>query len=147
MKVLLNFFSYFCKTCEQTICRECVITNHQQSQHNYSPIEQAISTQKDEISSFKNIIEQKLPMINRMTSQLYDTQQKLDSRADLIKTEILDRTPMLMKLLEQKESEMLEELDKIVKEKKVILTKQLTVLQNESRSLETLKKFTGMFSL
>ena len=87
----------------------------------------------------------KLPVLNRATTQLSETQQKLDSRSRLIKSEIEDRTPHLIKLIEQKEEEMLSELNEIVEGKKKILQKQLELLENETKSLESLYDFTGNY--
>ncbi|XP_066929377.1 tripartite motif-containing protein 2-like isoform X2 [Clytia hemisphaerica] len=135
--------SYFCNTCQQTICRECVITTHQQNSHEYTNIEHAIEGQRNEITSLKQVIEMKLPILNRATSQLSETQQKLDSRSQLITSEIEDRTPRLLKLLEQKEEEMLRELNEIVEGKKKILQKQLEQLEVETKNLKSLYEFTG----
>ena len=85
----------------------------------------------------------KLPILNRATSQLSETQQKLDSRSRLISSEIEDRTPRLIKLLEQKEEEMLRELNEIVEGKKKILQKQLEQLEVETKNLKSLYEFTG----
>ena len=122
-----------------------MITTHPQNTHEYNSIEQAIETQRNEITSLKQIVEMKLPVLNRATTQLSETQQKLDSRSRLIKSEIEERTPHLIKLIEQKEEEMLSELNEIVEGKKKILQKQLELLENETKSLESLYDFTGNY--
>lgn len=133
--------TYFCNTCQTTICRECVITTHQQNKHEYTPIQQAVDSQRNEIISLKLIIEQKLPMLNRATSHLHDTQHKLESRSDLIKSEIEERTPRLIKMIEEKERTLLQDISKVVNEKKLVLNKQLEQLETEFSKLEDMQKF------
>ena len=140
-----NHFSYFCKTCPGTICRECIVTSHQNNQHEFALIEQAISSQKNEIASYIQVDDQKLPMLNRASLQLYEIQTKLDTKADLIKSEILERTPKLVKALEEREKQLLEDLHHIVKEKREVLKKQYQALENETASLENLQRFSGKY--
>ena len=85
----------------------------------------------------------KLPVLNRATSQLSETQQKLDSRSRMIRSEIEDRTPRLIKMIEEKEEEMLAELNSLVDGKKSILQKQLEQLEFEANSLKAMYDFTG----
>ena len=120
-----------------------MITTHPQSTHEYNNIEQAIEGQRNEITSLKQIVEMKLPVLNRASSQLSETQQKLESRSQLIKSEIEDRTPHLIKLIEQKEEDMLSELNELVEGKKKILQRQLELLEIETKSLKSLYDFTG----
>ena len=120
-----------------------MITTHPQNTHEYNSIDQAIESQRNEITSLKQIVEMKLPVLNRATSLLSETQQKLDSRSRLIKSEIEDRTPHLIKLIEQKEEEMLTELNDLVEGKKKVLQKQLELLESEAKSLKSLYDFTG----
>ena len=82
-------------------------------------------------------------MLSRANTQLNETQQKLDSRSALIKSEIEERTPRLIKAIEEKEGAMLQELENVVNNKKLILSKQLDQLQSEHKRLETLHKFAG----
>ena len=49
----------------------------------------------------------------------------------------------MIKLIEQKEEEMLSELNELVEGKKKILQKQLELLENETKNLKSLYDFTG----
>ena len=84
-------------------------------------------------------------MLNRASLQLYEIQTKLDTKADLIKSEILERTPKLVKALEEREKQLLEDLHHIVKEKREVLKKQYQALENETASLENLQRFSGKY--
>lgn len=83
-------------------------------------------------------------MLNRATSHLHDTQHKLESRSDLIKSEIEERTPRLIKMIEEKERTLLQDISKVVNEKKLVLNKQLEQLETEFSKLEDMQKFAGM---
>ena len=108
-------------------------------------IDQTVESQKRDIVSLKETIEQKLPALREATSKLNEVKRELESRSENIITEIEILIPRLIKAIKEKETQMYRELSDIVRDKRMILDKQLQQLNNELKRVENIHTFTGNF--
>ncbi|XP_047136944.1 tripartite motif-containing protein 2 isoform X1 [Hydra vulgaris] len=132
--------TYFCITCQQTICRECIVSSHHQ--HDFTIIDQTIELQKKDIIILKETIEKKLPVLKEKTRNLNEVKRLLESRSESILTEIDAIMPKIIKAIKEKEMQMFQELSEIVREKKNVLDKELQQLNNELKRVESTHSFT-----
>ncbi|XP_065052654.1 E3 ubiquitin-protein ligase TRIM71-like isoform X3 [Rhopilema esculentum] len=133
---------YFCLTCQDTICRECTMTQHPSSHHEYTILSKAVDVQKGDIMSLHRALQQKVPLLSRACQDIDETARKLDARSDLIRNEIQERTPRLIRLLQERESQLLADLDVLVMNKKKVLKKQMDLFDQEFKRLSTSTNFT-----
>ena len=145
--MILILLRFFCLTCQDTICRECTMTQHPSSHHEYTTLPKAVEAQKGDILSLHRALQQKVPLLSRACQDIDETARKLDAKSDLIRAEIQERTPRLMRLLQEREGMLLGELDNLVMNKKKVLKKQIDLFDQELKRLNTSTNFTGKCSL
>eukprot|EP00794_Sanderia_malayensis_P003639 gene3639-4155_t len=133
---------YFCITCQDTICVECTMTQHPSSHHDYLILQKATESQKPDIMSLHRALQQKAPLLSRACTDIDETVRKLDARSDMIRSEIQERTPRLMRLIQEREGQLLNELDTLVLNKKKVLKKQMDLFDQEFKRLSTSTHFT-----
>jgi len=118
------------------------MTQHPSPHHEYTALQKAIEVQKGDILSLHRALQQKVPLLSRACQDIDETARKLDAKSDLIRSEIQERTPRLMRLLQERESILLGELDNLVVNKKKVLKKQMDVFDQELKRLSTSTNFT-----
>lgn len=119
------------------------MTQHPSSHHEYTALQKAVEAQKSDIISLHRALQQKVPLLSRACQDIDDTARKLDAKSDLIRSEIQERTPRLMRLVQERESMLLADLDNLVMNKKKVLKKQLDLFDQEFKRLSTSTNFTG----
>ena len=121
------------------------MTQHPSSHHEYLLLQKAVEVQKNDILSLHRALQQKVPLLSRACTDIDETVRKLDARSEFIRSEIQERTPRLIRLIQEREGQLLAELDTIVMNKKKILKKQLDQFDQEFKRLSTSTSFTGQF--
>lgn len=119
------------------------MTQHPSSHHEHAALTKAAEAQKGDIISLHRALQQKVPLLSRACQDIDDTARKLDAKSDLIRSEIQERTPRLMRMLQEREGLLLAELDNLVMNKKKVLKKQLDLFDQEFKRLSTSTSFTG----
>ncbi len=119
------------------------MTQHPSSHHDYLALQKAVESQKPDIMSLHRALQQKAPLLSRACTDIDETVRKLDARSEMIRSEIQERTPRLMRLLQEREGQLLNELDTLVLNKKKVLKKQMDQFDQEFKRLSTSTNFTG----
>ena len=86
---------YYCKTCDQLICRHCMDFDHEK-QHEFSPLEQAAQNKRQNLKKNCEILERAVANSNRETRVLKEDIQSLSNNFTTTQRLINERKQQLL---------------------------------------------------
>ena len=86
---------YYCKTCDQLICRHCMDFDHDK-QHNFSPLEQAAQSMRKDLKKNCEILERTVANSDRETRVLKEDIQSLSNNFTMTQRLINERKQQLL---------------------------------------------------
>ena len=126
-----NVLKIYCETCQELICSDCTVRLHKD--HQYDLVTDTFPKHRDEILSHLQPVRQNLNTVNKALQAL-DTRTKeiTDQRMD-IEADIHKRINQLLRVLEQRRTELIGQLDQITQRK----LKHLAAQKDEIELLQT----------
>ncbi|XP_031557997.1 E3 ubiquitin-protein ligase TRIM71-like isoform X4 [Actinia tenebrosa] len=133
---------YYCETCEQAICRECTMTTHSTGNHKYTQLTDTIDKQTSSITQLVDKLRRKIPVVEQSTKDVEEVTCRLEARAEVAKSEVQKCFPRILKILQEREKGMMNEVETIVRKKSSVLSLQQERLENELKKLNITCTFT-----
>ena len=140
----VSFSRYYCESCDQAICRECTMTTHNSSRHKYNQITDTVDKQTNAISQLADKLKRKIPAVTQSAKDVEEVTCRLEARAEVAKSEIQKCFPRIFKALQDREKNMMLEVERIVERKSKVLSIQQGRLESEMKTLTATFNFTGL---
>lgn len=134
--------NYFCSTCSEAVCRDCLIIEHRQ--HKYDYISESKKIQKHK-ANLESLLEETLPhikTIEKASADISSINDALHGRLGTVKSEIRAMTAQLIQVLKEREKQLLSNADQMFKKKNSILEDQHRELELENIKFKTACDFT-----
>ncbi|XP_032222742.2 tripartite motif-containing protein 2 isoform X4 [Nematostella vectensis] len=133
---------YFCESCDQAICRECTMTTHSTANHKYTQLTDTIDKQTNSIQTLVEKLRRKIPAVEQSTKDVEEVTCRLEARAEVAKSEVQKCFPRILKILQDREKSMMNEVESVVRQKSNVLSMQQERLENELKRLSITCTFT-----
>ncbi|XP_031565526.1 E3 ubiquitin-protein ligase TRIM71-like isoform X2 [Actinia tenebrosa] len=135
--------NYFCGTCNEAVCRDCLIIEHRQHKYDYISESKKIQKHKD---GLKSLLEETLPRIKTIeqaNADIRSFRDALHGRLGTVKSEIRVMTTELIQVLKEREKQLLSKADQMFKFKNSIIEDQQNELCLENIKFKTACDFTA----
>lgn len=128
---------YYCETCNEAVCRDCVLIEHRQHKYDYIKDSKKIQKQKAVMENLFEECSGNIPFLEKSIKEIQSISDTLRGRLAAVKAEIREATLHQIKVLKEKERRLLMEADKIYNAKSPILKRQKDQLQDEFTKFKT----------
>lgn len=128
---------YYCETCNEAVCRDCVLIEHRQHKYDYIKDSKKIQKQKALMENLYEECAGNIPLLEKSIKAIQGISDTLRGRLAAVKAEIREATLQQIKVLKEKERRLLMEADKIHNAKSAILRRQRDHLQEDFRRFKT----------
>jgi len=113
---------YFCYSCEESICSECLIENHRK--HELGKVEECCDKYRAKLALMEFKVQEKAKSINESLNQVLSLQQSLSNNANSAKQIVQSKIGELRAKLDLAEVEMMLSIEKEVNRKVFLLKRQ-----------------------
>ena len=110
-----NLLKIYCETCNELICNNCMIRLHQG--HQYDLISDTLPKHKQEIIDELEPVKQHLATTNRALHSIHARSKEIQDQRAVIQTDIHKEINQLRQSLEQRETELIGQLDQLTQHK------------------------------
>ena len=117
----------YCETCEELICRDCIVRVHRD--HQYDLITDAYPKHKNVITDHLQPVKQQLGVVNKAIENLDTRRQQISDQRMAIETNIHRTIRRLQEALEERKTELIGQLDKLTQQKMKSLAAQRDVFE------------------
>ena len=119
---------YYCETCKELCCIDCVVLNHQKPKHSCVGIREVSHTRRNTLQSSCTTLDEKLSDGKEALSKICEVMKSLKQNAKMAKEQVKENKEKILKILEEKLNEraekMKKEVDKVYNELHCELSKQ-----------------------
>ena len=121
----------YCETCDELICRDCIVRVHRD--HQYDLIPDAFPKHKDVIVDRLQPVKQHLGVVNEAIESLDTRRQAISDQRMAIETDIHKTIRRLQEALEERKTELIGQLDQLTQQK----LKSLAAQRDEFELIQT----------
>ena len=121
----------YCETCEELICRDCIVRVHRD--HQYDLITDAYPKHKTVITDHLQPVKQQLGVVNEAIKNLDTRRQQISDQRMAIETNIHKTIRRLQEALEERKTELIGQLDQLTQQK----MKNLAAQKDEFELVQT----------
>ena len=121
----------YCETCDELICRDCIVRVHRD--HQYDLIPDAFPKHKDVIVDRLQPVKQQLGVVNEAIESLDTRRQAISDQQMAIETNIHKTIRRLQEALEERKTELIGQLDQLTQQK----LKSLAAQRDEFELIQT----------
>ena len=128
---------YYCETCNEAVCRDCVLIEHRQHKYNYIKDCKKIQKQR---AALENLYEQcagNVTLLEKSIREIQGISDTLHGRLISVKAEIRETALQQIKVIKERERELLIKVERIHSAKSVILRRQKEQLENDFTRFRT----------
>ena len=122
---------YYCETCNEAVCRDCVLIEHRQHKYDYIKDSKKIQKQR---TIMENLFEQcagNVPVLETSIRDIQGISDTLHGRLATVKAEIRETAMQQIKVIKEREKKLLSEVGKIHNAKSTILRRQKDKLEED----------------
>ena len=105
----------FCETCEEMICRDCIVQVHRD--HQYDLVRAAFPKHKDEIVASLQPVEQQLASVNKALDGMDTLCGTITDQRQALKTQVKSNMHQIHQALEAREEELIVQIDQMADQK------------------------------
>ena len=105
----------FCETCEEMICRDCIVRVHRD--HQYDLVRAAFPKHKDEIVASLQPVEQQLASVNKALDGMDTLCGTITDQRKALKTQVKSNMRQIHQALEAREEELIIQIDQMADQK------------------------------
>ena len=105
----------FCETCEEMICRDCIVRVHRD--HQYDLVRAAFPKHKDEIVASLQPVEQQLASVNKALDGMDTLCGTIMDQRQALKTQVKSNMHQIHQALEAREEELIVQIDQMADQK------------------------------
>ncbi len=132
----------FCETCEDLICCMCAIKGGKHHRHEYKTINQSFERFKVEVTPSLELIEKQVTTINGVLTQLDRHCDEITQQQVAIETEIRDSSKRLHEIIDNRQDELISQLNEITRRKSKSLAAQRNQIETLQAQLNSCLEFT-----
>ena len=129
----------FCETCEEMICRDCIVRVHRD--HQYDLVRDAFPKHKDVIVASLQPVEQQLASVNKALEGLDTRCGQITDQRQTIETDIKRNIHQIHEALEARQEELITQLDQMTRQKMKSLAAQRDQLELVATRLKSCRDF------
>ena len=122
---------YYCETCNEAVCRDCVLMEHRQHKYDYIKDSKKIQKQKVIVANLFEQCSENIPVLEKSIKEVQGISDTLRGRLAAVKAEIREATLKQIKVLKEKERKLLMEAERIHNGKATILRRQKDQLEED----------------
>ena len=119
---------YYCETCKELSCIDCVVLNHQKQNHSCVAVSELTQKQRETLQSSSTTLDEKLVEGKEALNNICEVMKSLERNAKTAKDQIKKQKENILKIvaeeLDRKAEKMNEEVDKVYGELHSELSKQ-----------------------
>ena len=119
---------YYCETCKDLCCIDCVVLNHQKPDHLCVTVREITQKQRETLQSSCTTLDEKVSEGKKALNNICEVMKTLEKNAKTAKDEIKKEKENILKMVEEKlnekEKKMNEEVDKVYSKMHKELSKQ-----------------------
>ena len=129
----------FCETCEEMICRDCIVRVHRD--HHYDLVRDAFPKHKDVVVASLQPVEQQLASVNKALEGLDTRCGQITNQRQTIETDIKRNIRQIHEALEARQEELITQLDQMTQQKMKSLAAQRDQLELVATRLKSCRDF------
>ena len=107
----------YCETCGEPICVYCVTKGGGHMKHNHEPISEAFEKFKEDVAASLKPMEEQVSVITRALEELKSCSKEIHDKQTAIESQIHDTFRKIHQVLEVRETELIDQLGEITREK------------------------------
>ena len=123
-----KILEYYCETCKDLFCIDCVVLNHQKQDHSCVAVNEVAQKQRETLQSSCTTLDEKLSEGKKALNNICEVMKTLEKNAKTTKDQIKEEKENILKTVEEKlnekEKKMNEEVDEFYSEMQKKLSKQ-----------------------
>ncbi|XP_020903826.1 E3 ubiquitin-protein ligase TRIM71 [Exaiptasia diaphana] len=120
-----DILKYFCETCDEPVCRECLIIDHRE--HRYGYLKDVDKKHRSEVGVLVMNTKKKLSPLKEAIDSVKEMRKRVDCKAEELRQEIMRTTKRCLEVIQEREEELLTQVNNIHKMK----TKTLDIQAEE----------------
>jgi len=122
---------YYCETCNEAVCRDCVLIEHRQHKYDYIKDSKKIQKQKTTLENLYERCAGNIPVLEKSIREIQGISDTLHGRLATVKAEIRETAQQQIKVIKERERKLLIEVEKIHNAKSTILRRQKDHLEGD----------------
>ena len=107
---------YYCETCKELCCIDCVVLNHQKQNHSCVAVSDVAKKQKEAMQLNTSTLDKKLSEGNEALNNICEVMKSLEKNAKTSKDRIKEQKDSILKIVKEKLDERAEKMKKEVDE-------------------------------
>ena len=107
---------YFCETCKELCCIDCVVLNHQKPKHSCVAVSKMAQKQKETLQSSCRTIDEKLFEGKKALNNICEVMKSLEKNAKNAKDQINEQKEQILKIVAEKLNEKAKKMNEEVEE-------------------------------
>ncbi|XP_071799085.1 uncharacterized protein [Asterias amurensis] len=124
---------FFCQTCEELICTDCMVIDHPHSSHSYTTLDEAAPGKRESAKNKMTRLKMKLPDADSYLQALKKMSLELKSCADRAKKEVKNQARLNRERVDEEEKRLLKEI-------RLETQKQIRQLKEAEVEVKTMSK-------
>lgn len=136
-----ELLKHYCLTCQVAICNECTLGEHKPPEHECERASEAGTKQKEELQALLAESRGRVETFEESLEQLQNGLTDLQQQRDTAKTTIQDTFEKYKTLLEKRQQELLEELEKLHSEEELHIMDSLHEAEKTTEHIEEACRF------
>ena len=131
----------FCETDQELICQHCIVKTHRD--HQYDLVSEAFPKHRDAVASHLEPVRQQLNTVNKAVQGLGTTQDQIMDQRAVIEANIHKKIRQLQEALDVRKTELIDQLDQILRPMLKTLSIQREELELVQTQLNSCLEFVG----
>ena len=123
-----KILEYFCETCKELCCIDCVVLNHTKQDHSCVAVNEVAQKQRETLQSSCTTLDEKVSEGKKALNNICEVMKILEKNAKTAKDQIKEEKENILKMVEEKlnekEKKLNEEVDEVYSEMHKELSKQ-----------------------
>lgn len=133
---------YFCYRCEIPVCNECLISDHNATEHRYEVINEAEKHMRTEVETLLKDTQMKVEQCDVESSKLESSLQELQQQHDAARNEINKAFEALISAIKMRKENVLSELDNLHTEREIKIMEKSHQMEKAVEQMEYCATFT-----
>lgn len=133
---------YFCYSCEIPVCNECLISDHNATEHRYEAINEAEKHMRSEVETLLKDTRARVEHCNEESMKLESSLQELQSQHDAAANEINKACEVLICAIKKRKEQAVSELDNLHTEREIKIMEQSHQMEKAVEQMEYCATFT-----
>ena len=140
-----KILEYFCETCKELSCIDCVVLNHQKSEHSCVAVSKMTRKKAETLQSSCTTLDEKLSEGKKALNNICEVMKSLEKNAKTAKDQIKEQKENILKIVAEKLDEKAKKMNKDVDEVYCEMHNELSKQHDEIK--EYLRKVQASVSL